>query len=143
VRIEDAMRKGVFTETPPFLQAVDETRRRSGALHLIGLLSESSSHGSVEYVLQLLKLAHREKVPAYVHLITDGRSTVPGTAPELLRRVGKEMASTGSGQVVTLIGRGFALDRGGDYAGKTQVAYRALVEGDGRQVLFCPRASQS
>jgi len=138
VRIEDAMRKGVFTEAPPFLQAVDETRRRTGALQLIGLLSESSSHGSVEYVLQLLKLAHRENVPAYVHLITDGRSTVPGTAPELLRRVGQEMARTGSGQVVTLIGRGFALDRGGDYAGKTQVAYKALVEGDGRQVLARP-----
>ncbi|MBP7165920.1 MAG: hypothetical protein KBB15_09730 [Firmicutes bacterium] len=35
-------------------------------------------------------------------------------------------------EVVTAMGRAYALDRSGSYREKTQVAYRALVTGDGR-----------
>lgn len=135
VRIQQAIETGMFAENPVFRAAIDDARARKGALHLLGILSEQSSHGSVNYVLELLKLARKERLDkVFVHLITDGRSTPPGSAPEMLRKVGMAMAEIGVGSVVTLVGRGFALDRGGDYAGKTQVAFRALVLGEGRPV---------
>lgn len=134
VRIEQAIREGVFTEVPAFQEAIAASRTRGGDLHLVGLLSEASSHGSIDYVIELLRLAAREQIRAYVHLITDGRSTAPGSAPQLLRLFGKAMAAIGTGEVVTAMGRGIALDRGGDYAGKTMRAYNALTLGEGEMV---------
>lgn len=132
VRIEEAIRTGNFAENPAFHRAIDDAQARRGALHLLGLLSERSSHGSMDYMLEIMKLAKRKGCGrVFVHLITDGRSTRPGSAPELLRRFGTEMARIGVGEVVTLVGRGLALDRSGDYLGKTRPVYEALVEGKG------------
>ncbi|MBC7099484.1 phosphoglycerate mutase (2,3-diphosphoglycerate-independent) [Candidatus Bipolaricaulota bacterium] len=132
VRIKQAIETGTFSENPAFHRAIEEAQSRGGALHLLGLLSENSSHGSMGYVLELLKLARRKGcLRVFVHLITDGRSTQPGSAPALLRGFGKEMERIGVGTLVTLVGRGLALDRGGDYVGKTRKAYRALVLGEG------------
>ena len=69
---------------------------RGGALHLLGPLSEKSSHGSMDYVLELLKLARRKGCDrVFVHLITDGRSTQPGSAPALLRPSGRDWPGSG------------------------------------------------
>jgi 2,3-bisphosphoglycerate-independent phosphoglycerate mutase len=67
---------------------------------------------------------------AYVHVIFDGRSTEPGSAPALLEKLAWKMEAIGLGQIVTGVGRGLALDRNGNY-GKIQRAYDALVLGAG------------
>jgi len=132
VRIQQAIESGTFAENAAFHRAIEEAQARGGKLHLLGLLSDTSSHGSLNYVLELLKLARRKGLDrVFVHFITDGRSTPPGSAPTMLRQVGKQMRGIGVGTVATLIGRGLALDRGGNYIEKTQAAYRALVLGDG------------
>jgi len=132
VRIQAAIESGTFAENPAFHRAIEDAQARGGALHLLGLLSEKSSHGSMDYVLELLKLARRKSCDrVFVHLITDGRSTQPGSAPDLLRSFGEGLAQIGVGTLVTLVGRGLALDRGEDYKGKTQQVYRALVQGEG------------
>ncbi len=132
VRIEEALRTGRFADNPAFHRAMADAKERMGSLHLIGLLSRTSSHGSMEYVFELLRLARREKLErVFVHFITDGRSTPPGSAPGLLQEAGREIAAIGVGMVVTAMGRGIALDRSGDYAGKTRRAYEALVSGEG------------
>jgi 2,3-bisphosphoglycerate-independent phosphoglycerate mutase len=103
---------------------------------LLGLLTEKSSHGSIDYPLALLKMAKAhglEKV--YLHLIFDGRSTEPGSAPALLGKLENQMQEIGIGQVVTGIGRGIALDRDGNY-GKIQRAFDALVNGVGQPCVL-------
>ncbi|MEM0488590.1 MAG: phosphoglycerate mutase (2,3-diphosphoglycerate-independent) [Candidatus Bathyarchaeia archaeon] len=132
VRIKQAIDHGEFAKNPIFHEALAFARQTKGALHLLGLLSKQSSHGSVDYIYELLKLAKHENFePVYVHLITDGRSTEPGSAPALLEEFGQALGELEVGIVVTALGRGLALDRGGDYWGKTQRAYRALVYGEG------------
>jgi 2,3-bisphosphoglycerate-independent phosphoglycerate mutase len=132
VRINLAMENGEFAKNPVFHEALDFVRFREGSFHLLGLLSKQSSHGSVDYIYELLKLAKDKGCQnVYVHLITDGRSTEPGSAPLLLREAGSVLEEIGVGTIATVLGRGLALDRGGDYLGKTQRAYRALVFGEG------------
>jgi 2,3-bisphosphoglycerate-independent phosphoglycerate mutase len=65
-----------------------------------------------------------------LHLIFDGRSTEPGSAPVLLKKLDEELRKIGLGQIVTGVGRGLALDRDGNY-GKVQLAYEAMVDGIG------------
>lgn len=67
----------------------------------------------------------------YVHMIVDGRSTEPGSAPLFLERFATDMAAIGVGRIVSCVGRGLALDRDGDYE-KTRQTYDALVFGVGR-----------
>jgi 2,3-bisphosphoglycerate-independent phosphoglycerate mutase len=68
----------------------------------------------------------------YLHLIFDGRSTEPGSAPALLERLENQLEEIGLGQVASGVGRGIALDRNGNYA-KTKLAYDALVFGVGKK----------
>jgi len=131
VRLDQAMQDGSFFSNEIFNQAIDTARKNNGNLHLIGLLTEKSSHGSIDYPLALLKLAKQKGLEdVYVHLIFDGRSTEPGSAPMLLEKLESYMVEIGIGQIVTAIGRGIALDRDGNYA-KIKKAYDAFVSGIG------------
>ena len=67
---------------------------------------------------------------AFMHIILDGRSTEPGSAPALLEKLERQVAAIGVGRVVSGVGRGLALDRIGNYA-KTRRAYEAFVDGVG------------
>ena len=130
-RLDLALRDGSFSSNPVFLKAMQKVKARGSALHLIGLLSEKSSHGSIDYPLALIKMAKEQQLnEVYLHLIFDGRSTEPGSAPVLLKKLDEELRKIGLGQIVTGVGRGLALDRDGNY-GKVQLAYEAMVDGIG------------
>lgn len=133
VRLERALQDGAFEKNETFIRVMEAVRRRQGHLHLLALLTEKSSHGSIDYPLALLKMARERGLEnVYVHLIFDGRSTEPGSAPELLRKLEEKMDAIGLGQIVTGVGRGIALDRDGNYE-KIKRAYEALVLGVGRK----------
>jgi 2,3-bisphosphoglycerate-independent phosphoglycerate mutase len=133
VRIANALKDGSFETNAAFLQAIEDARSRGGALHLISMLSNRSSHGSLDYPLALLRLAKQHSLKqVYVHTIFN-RPYRTETAPILLRELKHKMSSIGSGQCATGVGRGLALDRDGDYQ-KTKRAYDALVFGIGTHV---------
>ncbi len=133
VRLDAAMSDGSFYHNEVFLQAIEKVLENKSSLHLIGLLTEKSSHGSIDYPLAILKIARERGLGnVFLHLIFDGRSTEPGSAPALLRKLDRLIAEIGIGQVVSGMGRGIALDRDGNY-GKIKRAYEALINGTGRQ----------
>ena len=131
VRLDQAIKDGTFAKNEVFQKAMESTLEQNKRLHLLGLLTEKSSHGSIDYPLALLRLAKEKGLEdVYLHLILDGRSTEPGSAPALLEKLEGWMAEIGVGQVVSAVGRGIALDRDGNYA-KIQRAYDSLVLGLG------------
>lgn len=143
VRIDQAMRQGSFYENKAFLIAIRNAKKNKGSLHLLTLLSKGSSHGTMDYALELLKLARREKLQkVFVHMIFDGRSTEKGKTPALLAEFSKQMIDIGTGRIVTGMGRGLALDRDGNYLEKTKVAYDALVFGKGKKVRVPSRGTR-
>lgn len=132
VRLDQAMEDGSFYTNEIFLQTMEHVRKNNSNLHLIGLLTEKSSHGSMEYPLALLQIAKGQGLKdAYLHIIFDGRSTEPGSAPDLLEKMNALMAEMGIGEMVSGIGRGIALDRDGNYA-KIKRTFDAFVSGIGR-----------
>ncbi|NJD60571.1 MAG: phosphoglycerate mutase (2,3-diphosphoglycerate-independent), partial [Anaerolineae bacterium] len=132
VRLDAAMQDGSFYTNPIFLKTISGVKDRHTCLHLICLLSEKSSHGTIDYPLALLRMAKKQELnDVYIHVIFDGRSTEPGSAPELLRLFESKVREIGIGRIVTGVGRGIALDRDGNYQ-KTRRVYEALVYGTGR-----------
>jgi 2,3-bisphosphoglycerate-independent phosphoglycerate mutase len=133
VRLDAAMQDGSFYTNEIFLRTIDDIKRHHSNLHLICLLSEKSSHGSIDYPLALLRMAKEHQLSnVYIHVIFDGRSTEPGSAPELLAKFDQKVSEIGIGKIVTGIGRGIALDRDGNYE-KTRCTYNALVYGIGKK----------
>jgi 2,3-bisphosphoglycerate-independent phosphoglycerate mutase len=136
-RLDLAMKDGSFYRNEILCRAIDRAKQRATSLHLIGLLTEKSSHGSIDYPLALLRMAQAIGLrQVYLHLILDGRSTEPGSAPAMLEELGRQMQEIGVGNIVSGMGRGIALDRDGDY-NKTRRAYDALVFGVGRPYAIC------
>lgn len=135
VRLDQAMKDGSFSSNVILDRTIRDVKERKKKLHLIGLLTEKSSHGSIDYSLKALQMAKdRGLEDVFLHVIFDGRSTEPGSAPDLLEKLECQMDVIGTGQIASGVGRGIALDRDGNYA-KTQKAYEAMVMGIGK--LYC------
>jgi 2,3-bisphosphoglycerate-independent phosphoglycerate mutase len=135
-RLDMAMKDGSFYTNEVFLQTIRDVKEQGKNLHLIGLLTEKSSHGSVDYPLALLRIAKDHGLDeVYMHMILDGRSTEPGSAPVLLEKLERQIEEIGIGKVVSGVGRGIALDRDGNYA-KTQRTFEAFVSGKGKHFVM-------
>ena len=131
VRLDSAMKDGSFARNPVFLKTIRDVKERGAALHLLALLTKKSSHGSIDYPLALAEMAKEAGLEeVYVHVIFDGRSTEPGSAPALLREFGGMLGERGAGLIVSGVGRGVALDRDQNWE-KVRRAYDSLVSGTG------------
>jgi 2,3-bisphosphoglycerate-independent phosphoglycerate mutase len=132
VRIDQARADGSFFENQAFRWAMQGARRDGTRLHLLGIVSFYSSHGSVDHLLALMEMARREGVPnVYIHAMLGRRGERPESGAIYIEQVEREAQRLRVGQVVSVIGRFWSLDREGhwDRIGKT---YRLLVEGEGQ-----------
>ncbi len=135
VRLDQAMQDCSFYQNRVLLHAIQGAIRRGTALHLICLLSEKSSHGCIEYPLAILRMAKTQGLEkVFLHVIFDGRSTEPGTAPHLLGQLEAKMCEIGIGRIASGVGRSIALDRNRNYD-KTRQAFEAFVNGSGKRIL--------
>jgi len=130
-RLESALADGTFSENPLFIAQVERCIAHGRPLHLLSYLTHASSHGSIDYPLSLIRMACAKGLrDIYLHIIFDGRSTEPGSAPQLLLELDSQLAQAGAGKVVSGVGRGLALDRDGNFA-NVKKAYDSMVLGVG------------
>jgi 2,3-bisphosphoglycerate-independent phosphoglycerate mutase len=123
-RISDAIADGSFFANRALLRAT--TRAQSSRLHLMGLVSDGGVHSLLEHLFALIELARREHVyNLYIHAFLDGRDTPPTSGAGYVQRVRKLCEDLGFGQIGTLIGRYWAMDRDNRWD-RTEKAYRAL-----------------
>jgi 2,3-bisphosphoglycerate-independent phosphoglycerate mutase len=134
VRIDQALADGSFFENQAFRWAMQGARRDGKRLHLLGIVSFYSSHGSVDHLLALLQMALREGVPeVYVHAMLGRRGERPESGAIYIEQVEREADRLGVGQVATVLGRFWSLDREGHWD-RIEKTYRMLVEGKGQPV---------
>ena len=126
-RIDAAIADGSYRSNPALTGAIEHVRKNHSALHLLTLLSKTSSHGSINYAVELCKMA--KGLPVYLHLISDGRSSTQGQTPLAIRDLKRRLAEIG-GEAVSCVGRGYALDRDKNYD-KIKAVYDSLVYGIG------------
>lgn len=138
VRIRDAIGSGEYFRNPAFLEPMRRAKRSGKALHLLGIVSFFSSHGSVDYLYALLELAGREHVPeVYVHALVGRRGEHPESGVRYIEDVERKTRRTGIGRLVTVMGRFWAMDREENWH-RIERAYRALVFGDAIPVPMSP-----
>lgn len=134
LRIEWAMRDGSYRDNTAFRSAIEGAKRDNKPLHLLGIISFYSSHGSVRYLLELLESCAKYGAPGvYIHGLLGRRGERPESGAAYIQDVEQKCAALGVGQVVSVIGRHWALDREERWE-RIEKAYRLLVCGDGTKV---------
>jgi 2,3-bisphosphoglycerate-independent phosphoglycerate mutase len=130
-RINLDIESGKFYENPVLKEAMQHALSSGTQLHLAGLVSDGGVHSHINHLLALLDMAKRmglQKV--FVHAFADGRDVAPTSGVKDIQRVLDRMKELGIGQIATVQGRYYAMDRDNRWE-RTEKSYRAMVYGEG------------
>jgi 2,3-bisphosphoglycerate-independent phosphoglycerate mutase len=114
-------------ETPAIESAFEYAAEHGGRVHLLGLISDGGVHSDQDHIHALIELAADRGVEAVTHAFTDGRDTAPTGGAGYLRDLEAHVDAQGTGDVATVSGRYYAMDRDRNW-GRTKRAYDAIVE---------------
>lgn len=139
-RITKAITDGDFNNNSVLCAAVDKAIAANGAVHIFGLLSPGGVHSHEDHIFSMIELAsQRGANKVYLHAFLDGRDTPPRSAKASIIKAQDKFKTLGCGQVASVIGRYFAMDRDQRWdrveaaynlmtAGKAQFQYPSAVE---------------
>lgn len=129
--VDHEISTGDFFKNKALIGAMEAARKNDRPLQLMGLLSDGQVHSSIEHLYALLRMAKSFNLNrVFVHCFLDGRDTPPASAVEYITALEKRMAEIGCGQIATIVGRYYAMDRDKRWE-RTQRAYELLVHGNG------------
>lgn len=133
-RIDNAIANDTFYSNQKLVDAVTYIKKTKGKLHLMGLVSQGKVHSSLDHLYALLRLCKEQGLhgrDVAIHAFTDGRDTPPKSAVMYLDELEAECKRQGVGQIVSIIGRYYAMDRDERWE-RTKKAYDLLVSAVGK-----------
>jgi 2,3-bisphosphoglycerate-independent phosphoglycerate mutase len=138
-RIDDAIADGSLFENEALTAACEAARRSPrGRLHLLGLVSDGGVHSGWEHIEACIELAAQEGVAdLVVHAFTDGRDTLPKSAPGYIAELERWLRH--AGRIGTVTGRYYAMDRDRRWE-RTKLAYDAIVHAEGLRAASAAEA---
>lgn len=136
-RITKEIEDGDFFQNEALLKAVRNAKENNSALHLFGLLSDGGVHSHNTHVYGILELAKREGLSkVFVHCFLDGRDTPTTAGKEYIKELNDKMKELGVGQVASVMGRYYAMDRDNRWD-RVERAYNVMTKGEGNHAE-CP-----
>lgn len=135
VKIDKAIEDGSFFNNDAFEWAMKRAREENKPLHFLGIVSHYSSHGTIKHLFALLRLAKKMDLKrVFVHALIGRRGEKPESGAIYVNKIEEMCQELSLGQVVTVMGRYWALDREKNWD-RIKKAYRALVFGEGNRVF--------
>ncbi|RZN37879.1 MAG: 2,3-bisphosphoglycerate-independent phosphoglycerate mutase [Methanophagales archaeon ANME-1-THS] len=121
-------------------RALSNCRSKGSALHLMGLVQDAGVHAHQDHLFAIMSYAKERGIQKiYIHFFSDGRDTAPRSALEFLRALRAKIVEYQVGEIATLMGRYYAMDRGKNWH-LTSQAYNALTRGVGIRVSSAEEA---
>lgn len=128
-RITKAIQDNEFQSNPTLASAVDNAVSNNKAIHVFGLLSPGGVHSHEDHIFAMLEMAaEKGATKIYLHAFLDGRDTPPRSAEASLIKAQEKFAQLGCGQVASVIGRYYAMDRDQRWD-RVESAYNLMVSG--------------
>lgn len=111
-RINNEIANHAFFENPILKKTLEKARKNNSAVHVIGLLSPGGVHSHEDHICAMINMIHQAGITKnYMHALCDGRDVPPKSALPSIQRVDKLYKKIGSGQIASVIGRYYAMDR--------------------------------
>ncbi len=127
VRISIAIREGKFFDNAVLQGAIKKAQARGGKVHLLALCSDAGVHALLDHLYGCVELCAKLKQQnVCIHAFTDGRDTGPFTGKGFLEQVDARLKQIGVGQIVSVCGRYYAMDRDNRWE-RVQRAYDLLT----------------
>ena len=128
-RITKAIDDQTFNQNTALCNAVDKAQQAGKALHIFGLMSPGGVHSHEDHIFAMMELAKaRGAEKVYLHAFLDGRDTPPRSAHDSLRKAEQKFNELGNGQIASVVGRYFAMDRDQRWE-RVEAAYNLMVSG--------------
>jgi 2,3-bisphosphoglycerate-independent phosphoglycerate mutase len=109
---------------------MNRAKKSGRSLHLMGIVSHYSSHGTIRHLFALLRMARETGMnKVFVHSFLGRRGERPESGAIYIDKVESVCRELGVGEVVTVMGRHWPLDREENWD-RIERAYRALADGD-------------
>ncbi len=142
-RITKSIEDGDFFENEALMKAMKNAKENNASLHLMGLLSDGGVHSHIDHLKGLLEFAKKEGLQkVYVHAFMDGRDVPPSSGKEFIIKAEEIMKEVGVGQIATVSGRYYAMDRDNRWE-RVQLAYNAIVLGEGEKASSAVEAIEN
>lgn len=142
-RIDKAIQDGEFLTNPALSSAYEHTIKNNSSLHLFGLLSDGGVHSHINHIIALIRSAKQKGIKKlYFHAFLDGRDVDPHAAPNYIRTVEAVMKEEGLGEIATVSGRYYAMDRDKNWD-RIKLAYDAIVLGEGNKATSAIQAIEN
>lgn len=130
-RITKSIREGDFFTNSELLKAIQKVKENNSSLHIMGLLSDGGVHSHIRHLFATLELAKLQNLTkVYYHAFLDGRDVPPSSAKIYMNALLAKMKELGVGQVATVSGRYYAMDRDRRWE-RTELTYKAMVYAEG------------
>ncbi|KKQ74864.1 MAG: 2,3-bisphosphoglycerate-independent phosphoglycerate mutase [Candidatus Woesebacteria bacterium GW2011_GWB1_38_5b] len=131
-RINNDIESRIFYDNDAFIKAVNHARQNNSDIHLMGLAGQGQVHASVDHLYAILQIMKNQNFTrVYLHLFTDGRDSPPRDSLNLVASVKQKLQEIGIGQIASISGRYYAMDRDFRWE-RTEKVYKALTEGVGQ-----------
>jgi len=133
-RINMSIADGTFFSNKILLQAIEHAKTNNSNLHLMGLVGAGGVHSNINHLFALIQFASKNNFKnVFLHIFTDGRDSPPTAAKTYINLVEKTLKKEGIGQIASIMGRYWAMDRDQRWD-RTAQAYFALTRGVGNLV---------
>ena len=126
VRINHAIRAGMLQKSPVLDHLAKRLKPRHSPVHLIGMISDGGVHSHREHILALAEAMTSKGISVKLHLFTDGRDTLPGTAAQHLAWLQTRLPA--EAEIATISGRYYGMDRDHRWE-RTSLAINAIAHG--------------
>jgi 2,3-bisphosphoglycerate-independent phosphoglycerate mutase len=135
LKIDQAITDDDFARNAVFRHVMQQARKSGRALHLMGIVSFFSSHGSIRHLLALMDMAKQEGISdLYIHGMLGRRGEMPESGAQYIKQVEEKCTTLNLGRLVSVIGRFWSMDREENWD-RIEKTYRLLVYGEGTKIL--------
>ena len=131
VRIDKTIKDKKMNQVENIKKSFQRAKDGTGRLHLLGLVSDGGVHSHNTHLYSLLEVAKEIGVPhVYIHCFGDGRDTDPKSlagGPNYLQQLLDETKKIGIGEIATVVGRYFIMDRDKRWQ-RVEIGMTALID---------------
>lgn len=128
VRINSAIKNDDLAKDLILLSMVDELKKNSKAVHLVGLLSDGGVHCHQDHMAYLANIFIANGVKVYLHAFLDGRDVAQKSAIGFYDKFCKDIGGASKVELATVGGRYYAMDRDNKWD-RVGPAYDTIVSG--------------
>lgn len=139
LRISESIESGKFLRNESILKAIQNIKEKNSQLHLMILMQDAGVHSHIEHLFETMRYCKKEGLKndqVVLHLMTDGRDSDPESGIAFLAEVAEHMETLRVGNVGTISGRYFAMDRNKNEE-RTEKYFQAFFNAKSSEKFSC------